>query len=65
MRKKLNASEPGGPRPSCRSKAAPALSNKRGTSTKTKPLPVSPTSKRVITETSVKRREAMKALANR
>ena len=65
MRKKLNQSEPGGPKPSCHGKAAPAPSNKRGTSTKPKTLPVSPTSKRVIEKTSAKRREAMKVLANR
>ena len=65
MRKKLNASGPGGPRSSCHSKASPALANKGSTSTKPKALRVSSTSQRVIEKTSVKRREAMKALANR
>ena len=65
MRKRLNASGPGSPRSSCNSKASPALANKGGTSTKPKALRVSPTSQLVIEKTSVKRREAMKALANR
>ena len=65
MQEKLNTSRSGGPGPSCHSNAAPALTHKRDASTKPKTLPVSPTSKRVITKTSVKRREAMKVLANR
>ena len=65
MRKKLNASGPGSPRTSCHSKASPAVANNGGTSTKPKALRVSPTSQRVIEKTSVKRRAAMKALANR
>ena len=65
MQKKADASRSGGPKSGCHGKAASTLSNKRGTSTMPKSLSVSPTSQRVITRTSAKRREAMKALADR
>ena len=65
MQKKPNTSGPGGPKSDYPGKAASVLSNKRGTSTKPKTVSVSPISQSVITQTSVKRREAMKALANR
>jgi hypothetical protein len=65
MQKKPNTSGPGGPKSDYPSKAASVLSNKRGTTTKPKTVSVSPISQSVITQTSVKRREALKALANR